>query len=76
MNFGGWLREEVEREGCGVYVDTTNPGTFVEVIKPFVEDAELLKQKQRAARMLGERKYSREELGREFCGMVESATKD
>jgi glycosyltransferase involved in cell wall biosynthesis len=71
MNFGGWIREEVEREGCGVYVDAGNGENFVEVIKPFVDDAELLKQKQHAARMLGERKYAREELGREFCRIVE-----
>lgn len=70
VNFGGWIREEIERERCGVYVNPRSANDFVRVIAPFLQDRGLLMQHQRAARMLAERKYSRAVLGERFAEMV------
>ena len=70
VNFGGWIREEIEREGCGVYVDPANPGDFVKKIKPFLSNELMLRQYQSRARSLAEREYSRTRLGDEFVRMI------
>lgn len=75
VNFSGWIREEIEREYCGVYVDPLNPGTFAESITPFVNDKALLNQHQMNARLLAERKYSRNELSRRFVMLMEKVLK-
>ncbi|MEO5600172.1 MAG: glycosyltransferase family 4 protein [Cyclobacteriaceae bacterium] len=71
INFGGWIKDEVEQERCGVSIDQRHPKNFVEKIKPFLDDRKLLKQYQQAARRLAEQKYSREMLAKQFCGIVE-----
>lgn len=75
INFGGWIREEVEQERCGIYMDPRYPEDFVEKIKPFLEDPALLKKYQQAGRLLAKRKYSRKMLGDEFCGIIGGSTK-
>jgi glycosyltransferase involved in cell wall biosynthesis len=70
VNFGGWIKDEIERERCGVYVDPSDPGDFARRIKPFLEDAELLKQYQQAGAKLGEGKYSRMKLGERFWRLM------
>ena len=72
-NFGGWIKEEIEREKCGVYVDPRNPEEFVKRIRPFLCDAAMLKLYQGAGRRLAEERYSRNELGRRYRGLVASA---
>jgi glycosyltransferase involved in cell wall biosynthesis len=67
INFGGWIREEVEAQACGLYVDPQNPGMFCEKIKPFLDNHELQKQYSEASRALAEQKYSRKELSRRFA---------
>jgi len=68
-NFSGWIREEIEREGCGVSSDSFQPTDFVEKITPFLNDRNKLKEAQRAARALGEKKYSREVLSKKFAAL-------
>ena len=70
INFEGWIREEIESEGCGVYVNPSEPLDFVQKIKPFLEDEVLLKKYQRAGRALAERKYARRILGEKFYKVV------
>jgi len=70
VNFGGWIREEIEREHCGVFIDPKNPSGFVSSIRPFVEDAGLLKRYQRQARALAEREYSRKILSERFFTII------
>jgi len=70
INFGGWIREEVEREGCGVYANPAEPDDFVSKIRPFLADVALLKKHQYAARMLAERKYSRRIWGEKFYNLL------
>lgn len=66
LNFSGWIRREVEAEKCGVFVDPSRPSSFVDVIKPFVSNHQLLLEYQRNSRNLAEQKYSREKLGEKF----------
>lgn len=71
VNFSGWIREELERESCGVYVDPLAPETFAERITPYAENRTLLRTSQDKARLLAERKYSRKELSRRFVMLLE-----
>ena len=73
INFGGWIKNEIEQEHCGIYVDPARPQDFVTAIKPFVNDPGLLSQYQRAGRKLAERKYSRNLLSERFWDIVKSA---
>ncbi len=66
INFGGWIRKEIEEKGCGIYADSRYPTDFVKKIEPFVHDREKLTQYQRASRALAEEKYSREILSARF----------
>ncbi|NOT75306.1 MAG: glycosyltransferase family 4 protein [Cyclobacteriaceae bacterium] len=62
INFGGWIRKEIEENRCGVFVDPAHPTDFTKKISPFVSDPKLQEQYQSASRELGERKYSRKRL--------------
>lgn len=66
VNFGGWVRREIERERCGVYVDAKDGEDFERVIKPFIEDEKRLRDYQGRARKLAEGRYSRRILGSTF----------
>ncbi|MEJ1236678.1 glycosyltransferase family 4 protein [Chryseolinea sp. T2] len=70
VNFEGWIREEIEGERCGIYVDRQRPDAFVSVITPFLNDRALLKQYQIASRDLALRKYSRIQLGAQFADVI------
>ncbi|HYC87340.1 MAG TPA: glycosyltransferase family 4 protein [Chryseosolibacter sp.] len=73
VNFGGWVREEIENNECGVWIDRSKPDDFTEKITPFIHDRVLLGRYQRNARLLGERKYSREQLSERFVSIVRQA---
>ena len=66
VNFGGWIRKEIEEAQCGIYVDPRNPDDFVTKIRSFLSEDKRLRHFQQAARELGERKYSRKLLSKEF----------
>lgn len=66
LNFEGWIKDEVERERCGVYIDRQHPEKFASLITPFLTDVTLLKEYQTAARNLAQRRYSRTMLGDRF----------
>lgn len=70
VNFGGWIREEIERNQCGFYVDSKHPTDFVKKIMPFTEDNGKVKAYQVAARQLAEREYARRILGERFVGIL------
>ena len=70
VNFGGWVKEEIELERCGVYVDPRDACSFTNAIKPFLDDARLLREYQDTGRKLAEKKYSRRMLGEMFVDMV------
>lgn len=72
VNFGGWIREEIERNGCGVYVDQKDAGSFVQQLLPFINDRSRLQEAQHKARQLGELVYSRRQVGERFARLFES----
>jgi glycosyltransferase involved in cell wall biosynthesis len=69
INFGGWIRDEIESHQCGIAVDPMHPTDFVKKISPFISDPQLLKRYQHAARALGESKYSRKIISQAFAGL-------
>ncbi len=66
INFGGWIKMEIEEEQCGVYIDPMEPEDFVKKMEPFVSNRDLIKPFQLKARQLAERKYSRKLLSESF----------
>lgn len=67
VNARGWMREEVEKNHCGIFVDPQSPRDFVTKITPYLQDKSLLKDSSLRARALAEEKYSRELLGEKFA---------
>jgi glycosyltransferase involved in cell wall biosynthesis len=59
INFGGWIRKEIEALECGKYINPRTPEEFIPVITPFIQDGTLLDRYQKNARLLAEEKYSR-----------------
>lgn len=72
INFGGWIRNEIEAEKCGIAVDAHDPQDFVRKIRTFLDDRLVLKQYQEAARALAERRYARDILGEQYCRIITS----
>jgi glycosyltransferase involved in cell wall biosynthesis len=66
INFGGWIKKEIEENRCGFYTDPFQPTDFVKKIRPFLFDKDLLSEYQQAARQLAEKKYSRSLLSMQF----------
>jgi len=69
INFGGWIKDEIEASECGIYVDAKHPTDFIKKITPFLTDARLLEKYQDNARRLGTTKYSRELITQKFVKM-------
>jgi glycosyltransferase involved in cell wall biosynthesis len=66
INFGGWIKKEIESSRCGVAVDPRHPTDFIMQITPFLSDIEKLKAYQHNARSLAEKRYSRKALSEQF----------
>ncbi|HEU5289371.1 MAG TPA: glycosyltransferase family 4 protein [Cyclobacteriaceae bacterium] len=58
VNVKGWMKKEVEQNGCGIYVDAERAEDFVAKTSPFELDKNLLKTFQDRSRQLS-LKYSR-----------------
>lgn len=74
INFGGWVRDEIELKSCGVYVDPKDAGDFVIKVKPFLDDDKLLSAHQQAGRLLAEASYSRQMLSQRFHEIIRAWT--
>lgn len=70
-NFGGWIKNEIEENKCGVALDPRHPSDFVKKIQPFVQDSNLLTQYQVAARQLAEKNYNRAKLSKTFAAIFQ-----
>ncbi len=73
INFGGWIKYEIEENDCGIYADPNQPADLIKKLKPFLNDRLLLQNHQFNARSLAERKYSREELSKDFSKIITEA---
>jgi glycosyltransferase involved in cell wall biosynthesis len=76
VNFGGWIKNEIEEAHCGVFVDPKHPTDFVKKISPFLTDEKQLKNHQAAARQLAEKKYSRKILSDKFAKLFRYEQKE
>ena len=70
VNFGGWIKSEIENAQCGIYADSRNPTDLVTKIEPFLSDTTRLKQHQQASRLLAESRYARKILGEKFANIL------
>jgi glycosyltransferase involved in cell wall biosynthesis len=68
INFGGWIKEEIERNKCGISIYAHNPKDFVRKIEAFVSNPDQLQASQRASRKLSEA-YSRRALSEKFSAL-------
>lgn len=66
INFGGWIKDEIEKYSCGFYSDSKHPTDFTQKIQVYLNNPALLKQSQQASRKLAEEKYSRLKLSEAF----------
>lgn len=62
VNFGGWIRQEVESNKCGFFVDPRAPEEFVTKIRPYLADPGMWTEAGKQARALAESSYSRKML--------------
>jgi glycosyltransferase involved in cell wall biosynthesis len=62
INFGGWIKKEIEENRCGVVLSKNDPGSFINKIRTFLTDPDLLKEYQMNSRKLAEQKYDRKLL--------------
>ena len=76
LNFEGWIKVEVEREACGLYIDRQQPEKFSRLILPFIQERALLRRFQVAARDLALRRYSRTHLAAQFVELVEASVNE
>jgi glycosyltransferase involved in cell wall biosynthesis len=58
VNTEGWLKDLIEHEAIGFYVDPFKPETFVEKIQPYLNDKTRLHASQSNARRVAENQYS------------------
>lgn len=72
VNFGGWIKNEIEKVGCGIYLNPQQPSEFVNKIEPFVLDRSRSREFQRAARALAESNYNRKKLSSQFVNIFTS----
>ncbi len=67
VNFGGWIKEEIEENECGVYVNPNEPADFISKIFSILGSKDSQQQMGSNARVLAERSYSREKLASKFA---------
>jgi glycosyltransferase involved in cell wall biosynthesis len=73
INFGGWIKNEIQNQQCGIHLNANQPTEFVPMIQPFVSDGKLLKRFQRQSRLLAESQYSRQKLSEQFVQIFNGA---
>lgn len=76
INFGGWIKEEIEAANCGFFVDPLQPADFVKKVKPFLSDRLLLENYQFNARTLAAKKFSRHGLSRQYVELITGTIKN
>jgi glycosyltransferase involved in cell wall biosynthesis len=72
-NFGGWIKNEIEKTKCGFALHPQKPFELPERIKAFLLDRTLLRQYQEQARKLAEEKYSRKIVSERFVQVIKNA---
>ncbi|HEY8937091.1 MAG TPA: glycosyltransferase family 4 protein [Cyclobacteriaceae bacterium] len=68
-NFGGWIKDEIEKHNFGIYVNPNHPTDFVKKIMPFISSSKQLTEWQSNARQYAVSNYSRKILGERFASV-------
>jgi glycosyltransferase involved in cell wall biosynthesis len=71
LNFGGWLRTEIEKNGCGVFVHPTEPTEVQSQLKRLLNEGNL-SDYQKNSRSLAEKSYSRNGLTQQWLSILKS----
>lgn len=66
INFGGWIKDEIEANNCGVFINPNKAEEFKTRVLPILQNKDELLGYQQAARNLAEQKHSRELLSASF----------
>jgi len=74
INVPGWLRETIEGNGCGRFVDPERPDALAQVIAELTEDAAAVATMGQAARCLAENEFDRRDLASALSRILEDAT--
>jgi len=69
VNVGGWMKDELLQQACGIAVDPKNPADLVNQVKSFLTDSGRLKAYQQNARWLAETTYSRIKISKRFAAI-------
>lgn len=64
VNFKGWIKDEIEAQACGLYVDPSNPGDFIKKFKHNFRSA------QQNSRLLAEKRYARNTVCSEWVKII------
>ena len=70
-NTGGWIRELIENYSCGFYYHPEEPQMFIDQIKPFLKDQNLVMKAKKNARELALKRFERQKLTMELFNFLE-----
>jgi glycosyltransferase involved in cell wall biosynthesis len=76
INMGGWIRKEIETNGCGFYTDPEKPKAFPDQLLPFLLNKELQEEHKANARRLALQKYSTDIQSAKFIDLINSVIKN
>jgi glycosyltransferase involved in cell wall biosynthesis len=69
INFGGWIKREIEEKRCGVTISKTDPTDFTRKVRTFITDPDLLSEYQMNSRKLAEQKFERTMLVKQWLSL-------
>jgi len=76
VNYPGWLKEMIEREGCGIYVPPDDPTAFADAVVRLRDNPEERIAMGLRSRALAVRDYARDDLAERFIEVLESARQE
>jgi len=72
VNTKGWIKDVIEREGFGIYVNPKVPGEFLKKLDPFIQDKTRLLTVHNSARRVAEDYYSKDLLVKRLIDTIEN----
>lgn len=75
VNSAGWTKDMAEKDDCGFFVDPDNPQDFVDKIKLYKDDKNLLEKWGKNARKLSETTFDKAILSSKVADVIEKAAK-
>lgn len=70
VNFGGWIRKEIESMKCGFYLDPANLTEGTDRLQTYISDHSKLDFAKRQARKLAEERYERAIISDRFVRLL------